>query len=183
MANIAILVGNAHYEALDELECCADDVYAMKELLDATGKFDRIEVIIDEISTRLKDRIRVTVGDNKRPGELFFYFTGHGFQHETDFFYCATNFDARRPNETGLANVDLHTILRSSDAELIVKVVDACNSGTLLLKSSSSFGPTSKDGFKNSNTDCLLSGLSKLTCRNTPQRVYRKIQSGSATED
>ena len=81
--------------------------------------------------------------------EIFFYFTGHGFQHDAEFFFCATNFDAKRPNETGLSNTELHTLLRSADAELVVKVIDACSSGILLLKSDGSFLPTSKQGFKN----------------------------------
>lgn len=149
MSNIAILVGNTEYQTLGKLECCGDDVAAMKELLEATEKFDSIEVILDSASSDLKDRIRDAIDANKPAREIFFYFTGHGFQHQTEFFYCATNFDSKRPNETGLSNSELHTLLRSSDADLVVKVIDACSSGTLLVKSEDPFQPTSKQGFKN----------------------------------
>ena len=44
MANVAILLGNTQYQTLSTLDCCGDDVRAIKELLDATEKFDVVEV-------------------------------------------------------------------------------------------------------------------------------------------
>lgn len=143
------MIGNTKYETLGALACCEEDVIAVKELLDATEKFDCVEVILNSDSPHLKDRIRAVIDAHKPIQEIFFYFTGHGFQHETDFFYCATNFDAKRPNETGLSNSELHTLLRSPEADVVVKVIDACNSGTLLIKANNSLLPTNKQGFKN----------------------------------
>lgn len=149
MANIAILIGNTKYETLSGLPCCESDVLAIKELVEATNKFGSVEVILNHTSSQLKDRMR-SAFDNYGPvGEVFFYFTGHGSANETDFFFCATNFDTKRPNETGLSHSDLLDLLRSLDAELVVKVIDACNSGTLLVKSGQSLVPTNKQGFKN----------------------------------
>lgn len=149
MANIAILIGNSEYETLSALPCCEADVLAIKELVETTEKFESIEVISNNTSSQLKDRIR-SAFDNHRPiGEVFLFYTGHGFLYETEFFFCATNFDTKRPNETGLSNSDLHDLLRSLDAELVVKVIDACNSGTLLVKSNHSLFPVSKQGFRN----------------------------------
>lgn len=149
MANIAILIGNTSYQTLGRLDCCSADVLAMRELLDATGKFEHIEVIVDRDSSSLKECIRTAVDSVARAAEVFFYFTGHGYQSEADFFYCATDFTAKRPNETGLSNAELHTLLRSPEAELVVKVIDACNSGTLLVKSDDFSVVTAKQGFKN----------------------------------
>lgn len=149
MANIAILIGNTKYETLGALACCGEDVIAIKELLEATEKFGSLEVILDSDSSQLKERIRAAIDQHKSIEEIFFYFTGHGFQHETDFFYCATNFDPKRPNETGLSNSELHMLLRSPEADVVVKVIDACNSGTLLIKANDSFPPASKQSFKN----------------------------------
>jgi hypothetical protein len=149
MANVAILVGNTKYQALSPLNCCAEDLRAIKDLLDATAKFDAVEMILDAESAQLKDRIREKVDACESVDEIFFYFTGHGFQHEAEFFFCATNFDAKRPNETGLSNTELHTLLKSTEAKLVVKVVDACSSGTLLIKSDGSFIPLGKSGFNN----------------------------------
>jgi uncharacterized caspase-like protein len=148
VANIAIIVGNVRYDRLDALDCCRNDVHAIKDLLDATEKFDSVDVVLDADSAHLKDRIRAAV-DAHTIAEVFFYFTGHGHQHDSEFFLCATNFDSKRPNETGLSNEELHTLLRPADAELVVKVFDACNSGALLVKTDRPFWTTAKQGFRN----------------------------------
>ena len=116
VANIAILIGNTDYQLLPALQCCYADAMAMKELLDATGKFESVELILNSDSSRLKESIRAAIDAHKSISEIFFYFTGHGFQRDAEFFFCATNFDAKRPNETGLSTSDLHVLLRSPEA-------------------------------------------------------------------
>jgi len=148
MANVAILIGNTQYKALPALDCCEEDVNAIKELLDATKKFDGVDVVMNAESATLKDNIRASVDNHDSIGELFFYFTGHGFQREDEFFFCATDFNAKRPHETGLSNTELHTLLKSANAELVTKVVDACYAGVLLVKGDGSFLPTNRNGFK-----------------------------------
>jgi hypothetical protein len=148
MSNLAILVGNVAYRTLTKLECCHDDVVAVQDLLKATGKYEEIVVIEDKDADRLKFDLRAAVEKVKSPNELFFYFSGHGYQHETDFFYCATNFDLNRPNETGLSTSELHTLLRLADADLVVKVIDACNSGTVLIKDGAGLIVQNKGPFK-----------------------------------
>lgn len=149
MANIAIVIGNTDYQTLSRLQCCGEDVLAMKELLEATGRFENIELILNSDSSQLKERLRAVVDGHESIGEIFFYFTGHGFQREAEFFFCATDFNAKRPNETGLSISELHVLLRTPEADLVVKVIDACNSGALLIKSDGSFLPVNKQGFKN----------------------------------
>ena len=71
MANIAILIGTSEYETLSALPCCEADVLAIKELVETTEKFESIEVISNNTSSQLKDRIR-NAFDNHRPiGEVF----------------------------------------------------------------------------------------------------------------
>ncbi|MDE2013295.1 MAG: caspase family protein [Alphaproteobacteria bacterium] len=149
MSNIAILVGNTNYRALANLECCAADLAAMKELLEATEKYDTLEIIQNVDASELKAKIRGGVDKAKSPTELFFYFTGHGYVHADEFFFCATKFDPSRPNETGLSTTELHTLLRLANADVVVKVVDACNSGTHLIKSDIGLTQQNKQGFKN----------------------------------
>lgn len=149
MPNIAILVGNSEYRSLANLDCCKADVAAMSELLEATGKYETIAIIRNANANDLKEKIRAAVDGAGSPGELFFYYTGHGFSHEEEFFYCATNFDSSRPNETGLATTDLHTFLRLANANLVIKVADACNSGTHLVKAEIGLSPQNKQGFRN----------------------------------
>ena len=148
MANIAILVGNSDYHSLGTLACCHDDLLAMRELLEATGKYAEIEIIENTQADDLKSRIRAVIDKGPSTDELLFYFTGHGYQYDSEFFYCTTNFDSKRPNETGLSSSELHTLLRLANADLVVKVVDACNSGTSLVKDGS-FAIQQKQGFKN----------------------------------
>jgi hypothetical protein len=149
MPNTAILVGNTDYRSLPKLECCHADVIAIKELLYATEKYEIVEIIDNADASELKDKIRAAVEKANSPAELFFYFTGHGYSYEDEFFYCASNFDANRPNETGLSTTDLHTFLRMANAELVIKVVDACNSGTHLVKADIGLTLQNKHGFKN----------------------------------
>lgn len=149
MPNIAILVGNTEYRSLAQLDCCAADLVAMNELLVATEKYETIEVVENADANDLKEKIRSAVEKAKSPAELFFYYTGHGYSYQDEFFYCATNFDNNRPNETGLSTTDLHTLFRLASADLVIKVADACNSGTHLVKADVGLTPQNKQGFKN----------------------------------
>jgi hypothetical protein len=149
MPNLAILIGNTDYNSMPKLECCHDDVHAINELLKATEKFEEVIIIENADSDALKTQLRNAVDKVKSPEELFIYFSGHGYIHEIEFYHCATNFDAKRPNETGLSTTELHTLLRPSGARLVVKVIDACYSGTPLVKSERVWLPLSKDGFHN----------------------------------
>jgi hypothetical protein len=149
LANVAVLIGNTDYKLLNKLECCSADVRAMEELLAAAGRFDSIEVILNSDSAHLKEAIRTVIDVHKCISEVFFYYTGHGFMRGSEFYYCATDFDDKRPNETGLANSELHVLLRSLEADLVVKVIDACSSGALLIKSDGAFLPVDKGAFRN----------------------------------
>jgi hypothetical protein len=149
MANAAILVGNTDYSRLQQLACCHADLLAIKQLLEGTEKYDSIVMIENAPADDLKQQLRDSIDKVKAPGELFFYFTGHGYARDGELFHCATNFDDTRPNETGLSTSELHTILRLADASLVVKVIDTCYSGTPLIKSETDWVRQTKDGFQN----------------------------------
>ena len=143
MKNLAVLLGNSDYDSLSNLPCCHHDIEAMRDLLRAADKYSDIVVIENERADTLKDQLRDALQGNSKLRELFFYFTGHGFVKQSDFFHCARDFDRKRPNETGLSLDDLHQLLRIPDASVVVKVIDACNSGTALVKTEDS--PLSRD--------------------------------------
>jgi hypothetical protein len=147
--NLAIIVGNSKFDKLPELECCLADIEAMKQLLEATQKYQEIVLIANLTAVDLKTALRSAVEKVASPKELFFYFTGHGHQNDSEFFYCATDFDDKIPNQTGISQEELHTLLKLASAELIVKVVDACNSGALLVKSSYLRSYQNKEGIRN----------------------------------
>jgi hypothetical protein len=122
----------------------------MRDLLDATGKYEAITVIEDKEADTIKSEIRAAIDKVPSPEELFFYFTGHGHQHETELFLCATNFDSKRPHQTGVSIEELYTLLRLANAGLIVNILDACHSGALLIKSEAAWFPTAfKEGIRN----------------------------------
>jgi hypothetical protein len=134
MANIAILIGNSTYTSQHELACCVNDVEAMGALLEATTKFDKIRKLTNATSDQIRAVVREELESSSSIDKFYFYFSGHGVQIKSDFFYCGTEFDSARPNETGLSNAELHTLLRAYNPKLVVKVIDACNSGTMLIK-------------------------------------------------
>ena len=149
MNSIAILIGNVSYDNASNLECCRADVSAIHNLLTLTEKYELIHTIIDKNSDELKEDLRKIFNIKDKYDEVFFYFTGHGCESNSNFYYCPTNFDSKRPNETGLSDIELNAFLRSTSANLVVKVIDACNSGTPLIKSERIFPELQKSGFNN----------------------------------
>lgn len=121
----------------------------MHSLLTKTNRFDSIHKIIDYDAESLKDSLRDLLKPSVNFGQIFFYFSGHGHSDSEDFYFCMKDFNERRPNETGLSNRDLHALLREVSPDLVVKVIDACSSGALLVKSVGDLLPLEKGGLKN----------------------------------
>ncbi len=76
MTNLAILVGNTHYECLHTLECCEDDVSAVRDLLACTQKFQSVNIVLNKNASELKDFVRKTIDESGPLDEIFFYYTG-----------------------------------------------------------------------------------------------------------
>lgn len=149
MTSIAILIGNASYSRFDDLPCCLEDVEAIRLLLEALGRYDEIVVITDADADAMRRGVRSALQVDGAVSEVFFYFSGHGGVVADDYFYCGTSFDAGRPNETGVSESDLHQLFRDSSPKLLVKVLDACESGTRLVKNIGSPPPFLQKGLDN----------------------------------
>jgi Caspase domain len=147
--NIAILIANASYQSMPQLDCCREDLAAMTKLIESTGRFGSIHPIINANADLIRSTIRGALANATEVDEIFFYYSGHGEIVGSEFFFCGTDFANAHPHKTGVSHDALHGLLRSSSPGLLVKIVDACSSGTLLVKSDIPFLPTSKDGFKN----------------------------------
>jgi len=162
MTAIALVVANASYEHLSRLDCCREDAAAIHALLSATGRFEKIEEIVDRNSSELRSRARSLLDPNTELSELFFYFSGHGCIIDGDFFLCPTDFNPDRPHETGFSNSYLHDLIRDVSPNLVVKIIDACCSGALLVKSGADFLPPDKNGIKSliQIASCLESQIS-----------------------
>lgn len=149
MQNIAILIGNTKYSNSTNLPCCADDVEAVSKLLSATGKYSDIINFIDSDVNVVKEYLHKFEVPEDGIGEIFFYFTGHGVQNNGKFYYCFKDYESDRPNETSLSASLVLDFLRRANADLVVQLIDACNSGNTLIKSGDSFLPLHKDGLDN----------------------------------
>lgn len=148
--NIAILIGNTKYDELSTLNCCANDVHQMRELLFATKKFTRIEAYIDKPVDLVKDELRALAESGDGFEEVFLYFSGHGLSNSDDFFMCFSNFKESSPNTTGLSRNDVFELIRQFKAELSVVVIDACEAGRNLIKNHATpLSYTLKNGFSN----------------------------------
>lgn len=149
MTAIAILIGNASYAKFDDLPCCLEDVEAVRLLLEALGRYDKIVVLTDVDADAIRAGVRTAVQVDGTISEVFFYFSGHGGVVASDYFYCGTTFDSGRPNETGLSESELHQLFRDASPTLLVKVLDACESGTRLVKDIGSPPPFLQKGLAN----------------------------------
>jgi len=118
-------------------------------LLEATGRFDAIHKLVDRDAAELKRDLRGIFQPLEDLHELFFYFSGHGHAEEGEFYFCPIDFNRDRPNVTGLSHSELMVLIRDVSPELTVQVIDACNSGTRLLKFSEEMFPNDKAALKN----------------------------------
>ena len=149
MTSVAILIGNADYKREAQLDCCLEDLKAVKALIEAIGRHDAIHAVENADGDAMRKVIRDALTLSDTPDEIFFYFSGHGAQIGAEFYFCGTSFDASRPNETGLSHGELYEFLRAAEPVLLVSIIDACASGMPLVKAEAYKIPERKDGLRN----------------------------------
>lgn len=133
---IAILIGISKYHNFnDNLPVTKIDLTLMKNLIKSSGKYDKILCISNSTNA---DDIReqlLTLQNlkNRNIKEVFFYYTGHGSFDGNDFYYICSdsNFEDEK---TFLKNSEIDNFLKGLNPEVVVKVIDACNSGVLYVK-------------------------------------------------
>jgi len=110
----------------------------MEALLSATERFDKIICLTNERASDLKDKLRDFISNlDKSNDEVFFYFSGHGIDDGNEFYFCLSDYDKKAPHSTALSNQELHGLIRTSGPKSFIKVIDACESGTQMIKSGS----------------------------------------------
>lgn len=147
--SVAILIANAHYEREEDLECCLEDLAAVQALVEAAGRHNKVFALSDIDADQMRDVIRKALPSGYQTDEILFYFSGHGAMIGEEFYFAGTGFDGRSPNSTGLSQSDLHDMLRAAEPNLLVKVIDACASGTPMVKAERQAPPLPKQGFRN----------------------------------
>ncbi|EAH6868772.1 caspase family protein [Campylobacter lari] len=136
MKNIAILVGNSEYQNLSKLHLCREDISSMQNILNLSKKFE-IHIFENYQSEQLKSELSKIIRELEKfkINELLFYYTGHGLFKER-FYYLPINFTDKQFETTSLSNDELDNMLKSLDAEMVIKIIDACQSGQQYIKES-----------------------------------------------
>jgi len=162
MKRLAILLAQSGYVRIPKLQACRNDLRSMQKLLESTASFDQLLVLDDAIETALdaKEKLRIFLDANSAQSvsELFFYFTGHGYFTGDEFIYLWNDFDPDQQEQTSLSSSEIDLMLTKVHPKLLVKVIDACYSESLISMSSSfsdRYDHTSKNLFK--SLYCLLS--------------------------
>jgi hypothetical protein len=137
--NIAVVIGVSKYINAENLPGSKNDAEAIFAILQKTQKFSHILCINNnESSARTKELITNFVLDNKanQIEELFFYFSGHGDFLNEDFYFILSDFDSKKRKQSSLQNSEMDDLIRTLSPKLVIKIIDACQSGTAYIKDS-----------------------------------------------
>jgi len=156
---LAILVSVSHYlKEPSDLPACQGDVNLIGDLLNATNNYDEILKLEEKTGAQVKEEIAAFVEKHCENAfdEIFFYYTGHGTVQHDEFSMLFTDFEESKRNQTTLRNSDLDNWLRSFDAKLTVKVIDACFSGVVYVKDPESFEAQLKEATQTKFRNCYF---------------------------
>jgi hypothetical protein len=134
--NLAILIAISHYEHAQDLPGCTLDAINMRQLLEACGKYDQIlEITQHTQSFAIWHRLQEFIGQHLDAGieEVLLYFSGHGY-YQGDARFCGSNFHPKRGHSTSIGNLEVDLLLRKLKPRVMVKIIDACQSGMPYIK-------------------------------------------------
>jgi uncharacterized caspase-like protein len=139
MAKLAIIIGVSNYTHQPTLPACENDAEIVRYALDSTKNYEEILVLQGATTTSSNAKHELTQFISKYKtrsdiDEIFFYYSGHGQAINDEFYYIFTDYDEAHRNRTSLTNSELDGYLRSLNANITIKVVDACNAGIRYVK-------------------------------------------------
>ena len=141
---------------LAKLPACTRDGSAIARVLQTESRFDDVLVIDSEtISTSVKHSLISFFKKHEQQeiGDIFFYFSGHGEFTGDEIYYLLSDYNSRRRKQTSLENSELDSLARALKPNVFVKMVDACQSRILYIKSPDEFDEYLRKGvhggFKN----------------------------------
>ncbi|PBQ31368.1 hypothetical protein CNR22_06190 [Sphingobacteriaceae bacterium] len=136
--NIAIVIGVSTYNhSSNNLPGCKNDADAIYQILEKTDKYsDILYINKNEHSAKTKELLSNFILKNKGTviKELFFYYSGHGEFSNEEFYYVLSDFDPKKKNQTSLQNNEVDDLIRTLSPDLVIKFIDACQSGTTYIK-------------------------------------------------
>lgn len=144
------------YRNLPKLSACKNDLLLMRGVVEKSRKYDDMLILDDSVgraydaNEKIIQFVEKYKGDNEID-EVLLYFSGHGNFENNEFYYGWGDYEKTRKRQTCLGNTEIDGFLRSLNAKLTVKIIDACNSGVPYLKGNSGFDKflsNSKDAFQ-----------------------------------
>ncbi len=153
--NIAVIIGVSNYsDTKNNLPGCQNDAKAIYKIIQKTERFNPILYINEnQTSAKTKELLTNFISEHKgnQIDEMFFYYSGHGEFTNDEFYYVLSDFDSKKRNQTSLQNIEVDDLIRTLSPNLVVKVIDACQSGTTYIKEGnvlSKYFNETKQGFK-----------------------------------
>ena len=138
--NVAIILAVSNYtNPANNLPASRKDGAVIYGILQATKKYDKILTINNsESSSKTKELLSNFFLECKglRIDELFFYYSGHGEFTSDEFYYLLSDFDHKKKNQTSLQNNEIDDLIRTLNPQIVIKFIDACQSGTSYIKES-----------------------------------------------
>lgn len=138
--NIAIVLAVSTYNnPSNNLPASKKDGEVISGILEETKKYERVLTINnDEPSSKTKELLSNFFIECKghKIEELFFYYSGHGEFSNEEFYYLLSDFDHKKKNQTSLQNNEIDDLIRTLNPQIVVKFIDACQSGTSYIKES-----------------------------------------------
>lgn len=138
--NLAIIISISEYtDEQNNLPGCKKDADTIFNILTKTGKFDEVLYIHEKLSSaKVKERFTdfISVHKSNKIEELFFYYTGHGEFLNDEFYYILSDYKNDKRKQTSLQNEEVDSLFRTLNPEIVVKVIDACQSGKTYIKES-----------------------------------------------
>ena len=138
--NIAIVIAVSNYSnKANNLPASKNDGKIISEILNTTKKYDKVLTINDnESSSKTKELLSNFFIEHKgiKIEELFFYYSGHGEFSNDEFYYLLADYDSKKKNQTCLQNNEVDDLIRTLNPQIVIKVIDACQSGTSYIKES-----------------------------------------------
>lgn len=136
--NLAIIISVSEYtDSKNDLPGCKKDADCINSILNKTSKFDEILFINEKLSSgKVKEKLTAFISEHKskKIEELFFYYTGHGEFQNDEFYYLLSDYSQDKKNQTSLQNEEVDSLFRTLNPNLVIKVIDACQSGKTYIK-------------------------------------------------
>jgi hypothetical protein len=136
--NLGIIIGVSEYvDSSNNLPGCKMDANAIQNILSKTDKYDDLLFLnSNQNSAEIKERFTDFISNHKtnKVEELFFYYTGHGDFNNNEYYFLLSDYEDSKRKQTSLQNEEVDNLIKTLKPDLVVKVIDACQSGKSYIK-------------------------------------------------